>query len=130
MSTIPRTVYKVPNPLEDVSELYSIFADELPSANHPEKRYVVKEIHGYWDEQETDPKAKKFKNVATTLSPTDAEHCVTIEEAWKLIDGQIWLRAKSGFKYMRELDMFGPPHKLFEVIAKGSYRPMSLPEAS
>lgn len=122
------TVYNVPDPLEEVSELYTIYADGLPAAIDPKKRWVVNEVHGYWDEQETDPNVKKFKNVATTLSPTDPQHCVTIAEAWELIHRQVRLRVNSGFKYMRQLEMFGPPNKLYEVLPDGSYREMPLPE--
>jgi hypothetical protein len=82
---------------------------------------VLKEIHGYWDEAEPDPK-KKFKNKATSLSPTEPRHCVTIHEAHKIIDAQVLHRAKSGFKYLLMLDMFGPPHKRFEILPDGTYR--------
>lgn len=87
----------------------------------------MNEIHGYWDEKEADPKVKKFKNKATTLSPTDPKHCVTIEAAWKIMNEQVLFSLKSGFKYMRMLDMFGPPHKLYEVMPDGKYREMHLP---
>lgn len=126
MSTIPKSVYKVPDPEEHVSEAYTIFADRLQEATDEEKCWVVKEIHGYWDEDEPDPK-QKFKNKAATLSPTDPQHCVTIEDAHKIIDDQVRSRAISGFKFMRMLDMFGPPHKLFEVMPDGSYREIPLP---
>jgi hypothetical protein len=86
----------------------------------------VNELHGYWDEQEPDPK-KKFKNKAVTLSPTDPRHCVTIEEASKIMNAQVLARAKSGFKYMRMLNMLGPPHELYEVMPDGEYRAMPLP---
>jgi hypothetical protein len=109
-----------------VSELYTIFADELPEATDEARCWVVKEIHGYWDENEPDP-TQKFKNRATTLSPTDPKHCVTIQEAHILIDDQVRSRAAAGFKFMRMLDMFGPPHLLFEVMPDGSYRRMPLP---
>jgi hypothetical protein len=126
--TIPMTVYKTPDVEEEVSELYTIYADELPGATDPKKRWVVNEIHGYWDENEPDPKVKKFKNVATTLSPNDPKHCITIEEAFKIMNKQVLFRSKSGFKYMRMLDMFGPPHKLYEVMPDGKYREMALPK--
>jgi|SRR6516164_1355334 hypothetical protein len=126
--SIPMTVYKVPNPLEDVSELYTVYADVLPSATDPKKRWIVHEIHGYWDENETDPNVRKFKNRATTLSPNDPKHCVTLEEALELVNKQVLFRAKSGFKYMRMLDRCGPPHKLYEVTPNGTYREMPLPE--
>jgi hypothetical protein len=32
MATIPKSVYKIPNPQVDVSEGYTIFAEELPEA--------------------------------------------------------------------------------------------------
>jgi GH43 family beta-xylosidase len=125
MPTIPKTVYKTPEPEARVSECYTIFADDLPEATDEAKCWVVKEIHGYWDQDEPDPK-KKFKNKATSLSPTDPKHCVTIHEAHDIIDGQVLHRAKSGFKYVFMLDMFGPPHKRFEIMPDGKYRAMPL----
>jgi hypothetical protein len=124
--TVPMTLYERPDPEDEVSELYTIYADELPTATDGQKRWVVNELHGYWDEHEPDPK-KRFKNAVTTLSPTDPKHCVTIEDAWKIMKQQVFHRSKSGFKYMRMLNMLGPPHKLYEVMADGRYREMPLP---
>ena len=121
MPTIPKSVYKTPYPEDGVSEVYTIFADELPEATDPTKCWIVKETHGYWDEAEPDPK-KKFKNKAVSLSPTEPRHCVTIEEAHKIIDAQVLLRSKSGFKYVLMLDMLGPPHKRYEILSDGTYR--------
>src|SRR6267378_4461422 len=107
MATIPKVVYKTPNPEARVSEGYTIFAEVLSGATAPANCWVVKEIHGYWDEAEPDPK-QKFKNRATSLSPTDPQHCVTIQEAHKIIDEQVLYRAKTGFKYLLMLNMMGP----------------------
>jgi hypothetical protein len=119
--TIPKSVYKTPYPEDGVSEVYTIFAEELPGATDPKKRWIVKETHGYWDEAEPDPK-RKFKNKAVSLSPTELRHCVTIEEAHKIIDAQVLLRSKSGYKYVLMLDMLGPLHKRYEILSDGSYR--------
>jgi hypothetical protein len=86
--TVPKTVYKTPHPQDEVSELYTIFADVLPNASDPQKRWVVNEKHGWWDED-----SKTFLHAVTTLSPNDPKHCVTIEEAHEIIDRQVLLRA-------------------------------------
>ena len=119
--TIPKTVYKTPEPEARVSELYTIFADVLPGATDPTRCWVVKENHGYWDEAETNP-TEKFKNRATSLSPTDPKHCVTIHEAFELIDRQVLHRAQSGFRYLFMLNPFGPPHDRFEIMPDGTQR--------
>jgi hypothetical protein len=119
--TIPKVVYKTPYPEVRVSEGYTIFADELPEASDAARCWVVREIHGYWDETEPDPK-QKFKNKAVSLSPTDPKHCVTIHEAHKIIDEQVLYRARTGFKYLLMLNMMGPPHDRFEIMPDGSYR--------
>ena len=80
----------------------------------------MKERHGYWDEHET--AGEKFKLKVTTLSPTDPAHCVSLSEAHALVDEQVLLRAKSGFKYLFTLDYFGPPwHKRYIVQPDGTY---------
>jgi hypothetical protein len=69
-ASVPKTVYKTPNPEEQVSELYTVYAEELPESKDPQKRRVVKERYGAWDEAEPDPK-RKLKIKVFTLSPTD-----------------------------------------------------------
>ncbi len=79
--TTPRTLYSTPNPELGVSEYYCIFAQILPSATDPVRRWVVEETHGYWDDA-----AKKAVNSVQTLSPMDPEHCVSLHEAFTRID--------------------------------------------
>ncbi len=119
MPTIPKTVYQTPNPERNVSECYTIFADVLPNATDPQKCWVVKEKHGYWDEQET--VGDKFKNKVVTLSPNDPVHCVTMNEAFAWIDRQVTRRANEGFKYLFVLDPSGPPwHTRYEIQPDGT----------
>jgi hypothetical protein len=119
--TVPQTVYKTPNPEREVSELYTIFADVLPAATDLQRRWVVNERHGWWDERD-----KQFKNKAETLSPTDPKHCVTIEEAHKIIDRQVFLRAKAGFKYLFVRDFYDAPwYKSYEILPDGTHKEIS-----
>jgi hypothetical protein len=97
--TVPKIIYKTPNP--DMGEHYCVFTEILPSANHPTKRWVVKETHGYFENE-----AKKASNKATTLSPSDVERCVSLYEAFVLIENQVLSRAREGFKYLYELDPY------------------------
>ena len=117
--TVPKTVYKTPHPQDEVSELYTIFADVLPNASDPQKRWVVNEKHGWWDED-----SKTFLHAVTTLSPNDPKHCVTIEEAHEIIDRQVLLRARSGFRYLFIKDFFDAPggFQRFEILPDGTQR--------
>jgi hypothetical protein len=114
---VPKTLYNTANPQDEVSELYTIFADVLPDASDPQKRWVVNEKHGWWDEG-----GKQFLYAITTLSPTDPKHCVTIEEAHKIIDKQVLLRARSGFRYLFIKDFFDAPggFRRFEIFPDGT----------
>jgi hypothetical protein len=120
MATVPKTVYKTPNPQKNVSELYTVFAEQLPEATDPKKRWVVKKRYGAWDEA-----SQKFEINVRTLGPTDPKHCVTIEEAHAQVDQQIQFRAKSGFKYLFVRDFFDAPwFKRYEIQPDGREKPM------
>jgi hypothetical protein len=117
---IPKVVYKVPNPDDNFSELYIVFGEELLTATDPDRIWVVKETHGFWDDADTE---KKFKKNTDTLSPNDPKHCLSIEEAFEAIDRQVASRARSGFKYMFTRDFFDPPFfKKFEILPDGTQR--------
>jgi len=122
MPTLLVTVYNTPHPHRGLSPLYTLHAEIHPDATNPKKCWVVMEKFGYWDEAEPDPK-KKFKNEVNTLSTTDPNHCLTIEESHEFIKKQVLLRASQGYKYLFTLDPFGAPwFKRYEVLSDGSWR--------
>jgi len=97
-STIPQVLYKIPNPQSNpTAELYSVNATILPTATDPVKRWVMKEIHGWWDEE-----TKTFLNQVTTFLPNETKHAVSIDEALEQVKAQILVRVRSGFKYQME----------------------------
>ena len=101
LGTVPKTLYKIPNPQLGVSEYYCVFAEVLPSATDPVRRWVVGETHGWWDDA-----AKQAVNGVQTLSPTDPKHCVSLHDAFELIENQVRSRVGDGFKYLAELDPY------------------------
>jgi len=116
-NTIPQVLYAVPEPESDPpSELYTINATVLDNATDPVKRWVLKEVHGYWDEQ-----TKKFLNQATTILPNDPKHAVSIDDAYKQVAAQVIVRVREGFKYQREWNPMEPPHYFdkFEIDENG-----------
>lgn len=122
----PQTVNETPNPQEKVSEPYTVYAEELPQAVHQDRRWVEKERFGAWKEAAQEPE-KKFKIDVQTLSPTDPEHCLTLEDAYKQIDEQIKLRARDGFKYLFVRDFLESPwYKRYEILPDGKKRKLPL----
>jgi len=120
--SVPQTVYKTPEPEENVSELYTIYCQQMPDATTRGKCWIVKERYGAWDGGEPDPK-KKFKIGVTTLSPTDPRHYLTADEAEKQADAQVLSRAKSGFKYLFVRNFYEAPwHKRYEILPDGKLR--------
>jgi hypothetical protein len=115
-NTVPQVLYNTPNPLEQPSELYVINGTILATATDPVKMWVVKEEHGYWDQQQ-----KAFKNRATTLFPNDPRLCVTLEDVHEAVKKQVMLRVRDGFKYQIEWYPYAPPffHK-FEIHSDGT----------
>jgi hypothetical protein len=118
----PQTVYKTPDPQANVSELYSIFCQQMSNATSLAKSWVVSERYGAWDEAEPDPK-KKFKINVTTLSPTDPQHYLTLDEAHEQCNKQVMLRVRNGFKYLFVHDFFDAPwFRRYEVLPDGKRR--------
>jgi hypothetical protein len=125
-SAPPQTVYKTSDPQLNVSELYTIFAQQMSNAESLEKSWVVCERYGAWDEAEPDPK-QKFKINVKTLSPTDPQQYLTIEEAHKQCDLQVMLRVRNGFKYLFVHDFLDAPwYRRYEVLPDGSRREIPL----
>jgi hypothetical protein len=125
-SAPPQSVYKTPDPHANVSEVYTIYAQQMSNAHSLEKSWVVIERYGAWDEKEPDPK-QKFKINVKTLSPTDPQHYLTIDEAHKQCDDQVLFRVRDGFKYLFIHDFFNPPwYKRFEVSSDGTRREIPL----
>lgn len=93
----PSSVQHAPDPHLNPSELYVINGTTLDTATDPIKRWVIKEEHGYWDEQE-----KAFKNRATTLLPNEPHLCVSLDDVLEEVKRQVMLRVRNGFKYQME----------------------------
>jgi hypothetical protein len=118
MNTVPQTLYSTPDPHQEISELYVINAEELATATDPKRRWVIREKHGYWDEQ-----YKKFLLDVITLSPNDPKHCVTLEEAHIAVEKQVLVRVKSGFRFLFEWSPYGPPwFKRYEIMSDGTHK--------
>src|SRR5260370_13884423 len=115
-NTMPHVLYNPRDPHLKPSELYVINGTILETATDPIKCWVVKEEHGYWDEQ-----AKAFKNRAQTLFPNDPSLCVSLEEVHGEVKKQVMVRVRHGFKYQLEWDPYEPPfyHK-YEIPPDGS----------
>jgi hypothetical protein len=121
-SSPPRTVYKTPEPQANVSELYSIYCQQMSNATSLEKSWVLSERYGAWDEVEPDPK-RKFKINVVTLSPTDPQHYLTLDEAHKQCDEQVMVRVRIGFKYVFVHDFLDAPwFRSYEVLPDGKRR--------
>jgi hypothetical protein len=119
-SSPPQTVYKTPDPQLNVSELYTIFAQQMSDAQSLEKSWVVCERYGAWDEAEPDQK-QKFKINVKTLSPTDPRNYLTIEEAHKQCDEQVMIRVRSGFRYLFVHNFLDAPwYRRYEVLPDGT----------
>lgn len=115
-NTIPQVLYNTPDPHSKPSELYVINGTILESATDPVRMWVVKEEHGYWDEQD-----KAFKNRAQTLYPNDPSLCVSLKEIHDEVKKQVMVRVKHGFKYQLEWDPFAPAYfRKFEIQPDGS----------
>jgi hypothetical protein len=118
---IPKTVFCTPNPERGISESYTVYADVVANANDSKKCWVVKEKHGWFDEQ-----SRTFLNDVVTLGLTGPIHCVALDEAHRIVDQQVLSRAKSGFKYLFVLDQFGAPwYKRYEILPDGT--PQGMP---
>ena len=92
MPTLLVTVYNTPHPHRELSPLYTLHAEIHADATDPKTYWFGREKFGYWEEAEPDPK-KRFKRDVNTLSPTDPDHCLTIDEAHEFIKKQVLFRA-------------------------------------
>ena len=115
-NTVPQVLYNTPDPHSEPSELYVINGTILEAATDPIKCWVVKEEHGYWDEQD-----KAFKNRAQTLYPNDPRFCVSLKEIHDEVKQQVMVRVRHGFKYQMEWDPFAPRYfRKFEIQLDGT----------
>jgi hypothetical protein len=115
-ATIPQVLYNTPDPHSRPSELYKVNAIVLKSATDRIKCWVVTEEHGYWNEA-----TKSFENRATTLKPEDPKHCVSLDDAFKVIEAQVMVRVRAGFKYQLEWSpMSRAGFRRFEIQPDGT----------
>jgi hypothetical protein len=112
-------LYATPNPVRYISEVYFSYTEQLETAKDPKECWVLMEEHGWFDDA-----VKKFQINATTLNPSP-QHGVGLDEVHRLTEKQISLRVKQGFKYLFDLDPFGPPwYKQYEILPNGTWRAM------
>src|SRR5262249_50873729 len=62
----PKTVYRTPNPEWGVSEAYEITIEFVPGAPDPQRCWIVRELHGYYEEA-----TKTYHQKVETLHPKD-----------------------------------------------------------
>jgi hypothetical protein len=99
------TLYKTDSPEAEQSEYYGIMIDYGPNSTG----YFVREIHGWWDEEQQ----KAIYNL-TTLSPE--EGYPTFEEAHERYLTQRRHRAKGGFVHLFRPHFFGERKHDYELI--------------
>ncbi len=119
-NTLPQVLYNVPDPTSELAELYVIYGTTLPAAADPIRRWVVREEHGYWNEEK-----KTFENKAMTFLPSDPSLCLSIDEIQSEVKKQVMVRVRSGFKYQIEWYPFPPFHRKFEILPDGTRRSYS-----
>lgn len=87
---MPETLYKTKTPEASVSECYELILEK--KLIHDRHVYFVREIHGWWDEQQG-----RFIHEQFTLSPD--EGYATNQEATEQYNLQRLSRARSGFTH-------------------------------
>ena len=108
----PRTVYRTPNPEFEVSECYEISIHPVPGASDPQRCWIVREFHGYFEEA-----TKTYHYQVETLHPNEPRHFMTFEEVMKAANEQILRRAKDGFCFLFTKNYRNAPwYNRFEVI--------------
>jgi hypothetical protein len=115
--SFPKTVYRTPTPEWQISECYEIWIEAFPGAPDRNRCWIVREVHGYYDEA-----TKTYHHKVETLHPTDPRHFLTIEEAMREADKQVLLRARQGFHFLFTLDYMKPSppwYERFEVVLPG-----------
>jgi hypothetical protein len=108
--TMLETLYKTKTPEASVldGECYELILDAEPVNGRV--AYFVREIHGWWDENE-----KRFVNKQYTLSPE--EGYVTFEEAHERYKVQRLSRAESGFRHSFSPHYYGEkPYEYQEIV--------------
>ena len=118
-NTIPQTLYNTPDPFSRPSELYVIHGIKSDVCTDPQKSWVIKEEHGYWDET-----TGQFLNRATTLLPSHPKHCMSLDEVFREINKQVLRRVSEGFKYQLEWEPMSPPpfFRKYELSVDGTKR--------
>src|SRR5215472_16863232 len=91
----PKTVYRTPNPEHGISEDYEISIEPAPGAPDPQRCWIVRELHGYYEEA-----TKTYHQNVETLHPNEPPHFLTLEEAIREADKQVLFRAKEGFHFL------------------------------
>lgn len=117
----PKTVYRTPNPEWSISEAYEISIEPVPGAPDPQRCWIVRELHGYYEEA-----TKTYHQKVETLHPSDPQHFLTLEEAMREADKQVLFRAKDGFHFLFTMNFDGPPwYSRFEVVLPaGQIKPL------
>jgi hypothetical protein len=117
----PKTVYRTPNPEWDVSESYEILIEVVPDAPDPQRCWVVRELHGYFEEA-----TKTYHHQVETLHPNEPRHFLTFEEVMRAANQQVLLRATQGFRFLFTMNYDNPPwYSRFEVVLPaGEVRPL------
>lgn len=120
-ASFPKTLYRTPNPEWEISEAYEIFIEPVPGAPDPERCWIVREMHGYYEE---DTKTYHYK--VETLHPNQPKHFMTLDEATKVADQQVVFRARGGFHFLFTLNYYQAPwYSRFEVVLPaGEVRPL------
>jgi hypothetical protein len=118
-NTVPQVLYNTPDPHAQPSELYVINGTVLPTATDQVKCWVIKEEHGYWDEE-----TKKFIIRATTLHPSEQQYCFSMNDIHDEIKRQVLTRVEQGFKYQLEWYPYQPPfYRKYEIASDGKRKP-------
>lgn len=117
----PKTVYRTPNPEWSISEAYEISIEPVPGAPDPQRCWIVRELHGYYEEA-----TKTYHQKVETLHPNDPQHFLTLEEAMREADKQVLFSAKDGFHFLFTMNFDGPPwYSRFEVVLPaGQIKPL------
>jgi hypothetical protein len=117
-NTVPQVLYNTPDPHSQPSELYKINGTVLATATDPVKCWVIHEEHGVWDEVTT-----TFENRATTLLPSEPQHCLSLDDLHDEIKKQVMVRVRGGFKYQMEWYPYEPPFlkKPLQSIRRGFF---------
>lgn len=121
MTSFPKTVYRTPTPEYQISETYEITIESFPNPAEPSRCWIVRELHGWYDEA-----TRTFHHKVETLHPTDPKHFMTLEEAQRDADKQVLRRANEGFHFLFTIDYFNPPwYSRFEVVLpSGQIKPL------